>query len=112
MKKHTRSLALAVAMAATILAVGCSKPPDATVALPSAPTSAGNVSDMDVTEHVKTALHQNELLKGFDIGVETLKGDVRLTGVLDTQLQIDEALKIARASDGAHTIHDELMIKQ
>jgi hyperosmotically inducible protein len=42
----------------------------------------------------------------------TLKGDVRLIGVLDNQLQIDEALRIARASEGAHTIHDELTIRK
>ncbi|OYU46813.1 MAG: hypothetical protein CFE44_00150, partial [Burkholderiales bacterium PBB4] len=58
---------------------------------------------MDVTEHVKTALHQTDSLKRFDITVVTLKGDVRLIGVLDSQAQIDETIKIARASDGAHT---------
>jgi osmotically-inducible protein OsmY len=52
------------------------------------------------------------LLKGFDISVTTLKGDVRLNGQLDSQAQIDEAIKIARAADGAHTIHDELTIKK
>jgi osmotically-inducible protein OsmY len=72
----------------------------------------GNVSDLDVTEHVKTALQQNDALKGFDIGVVTLKGDVRLTGVVSSQAQIDEAIKIARAADGAHTVHDELTIKK
>mgnify|MGYP003594514323 CR=1 FL=1 len=78
-----------------------------------APTGAnGNVSDTDVTEHVKTALLQDEALKGFSIEVVTRKGDVRLIGVLDTQAQIDTAIKIARASEGAHTIHDELTIKQ
>lgn len=65
-----------------------------------------------MTEHVKTALHQNDSLKGFDINFVTLKGDVRLIGVLDRQAQIDETIKIARASDGAHTIHDELTIKK
>jgi osmotically-inducible protein OsmY len=70
------------------------------------------VSDVDVTEHVKTALLQSESLKGFDIKVVTLKGDVRLMGMLDNQAQIDEALRIARASDGSHTIHDELTIKK
>jgi hyperosmotically inducible protein len=41
-----------------------------------------------------------------------LKGDVRLTGVLETQQQIDEALRLARAAEGAHTIHDELSLKR
>ena len=65
-----------------------------------------------MTQHVKTALLQNESLKGFDIAVVTLKGDVRLTGQLENQAQIDQVIKIARASEGAHTIHDELTLKK
>jgi hyperosmotically inducible protein len=65
-----------------------------------------------VTEHVKTVLRQSDVLKGFDINVVTLKGDVRLIGVLDSKAQVDEAIKLARASDGTHTIHDELAVKK
>lgn len=105
MNKRTRVFAVAAVMTAGMLAGGCSKSPEASAAVV-------NVSDVDVTEHVKTALHQSESLKGFDISVVTLKGDVRLIGMLDSQAQIDEALRIARASDGAHTIHDQLTIKK
>lgn len=103
-------LLVTVATAATMMLAGCSKTPDAP-ATPPAP-AAGNVSDIDVTEHIKTALLQNDGLKGFDITVVTLKGDVRLIGVLDSQAQIDQAIKIARAVDGAHAIHDELTLKK
>lgn len=112
MNKRAQAFALAAAVAATMLAGGCSKSPEVTATSQVASAPVGNVSDIDVTEHVKTALHQNESLKGFDIKVVTLKGDVRLIGILDNQAQIDEALRIARASDGAHTIHDELTIKK
>jgi hypothetical protein len=112
MIKHTKFFTLTAAMAVTVLAGGCSKPPDANATPPVAPLATANVSDIDVTEHVKTALHQNELLKGFDINVVTLKGDVRLIGVLESQTQIDEALRVARASDGTHTVHDELTLKK
>lgn len=95
-----------------MVVAGCSKSPQATATLPAASAAVGNVSDIDVTEHVKTVLHQKESLKAFDITVVTLNGDVRLTGMLDSQAQIDEAIKIARASEGAHTIHNELTLKQ
>ena len=85
---------------------------EATAAMPEASAPVVNVADIDVTTHVKTALLQNDSLKGFDITVVTIKGDVRLIGVLDNQSQIDEAIKIARASEGAHTIHDELTLKK
>ena len=108
---HKRSGFLLFA-AAMVAVGGCSKSPETTATLPAASAAVGNVSDIDVTEHVKTALHQNDSLKGFDINVVTLNGDVRLTGVLDSQAQIDEAVKIASVSDGAHAVHNELTIKK
>lgn len=103
------------AAASALAAVGmaaCSKPATTTVAAPAASGASGQVNDVDVTEHVKTALLQTGSLKGLDITVVTLKGDVRLTGVVDTQAQIDEALRIARTAEGAHSIHDELTLKK
>jgi len=87
---------------ALLMLAGCSK------TVPDAP----QVSDIDVTEHVKTALQQDDALKGFNIAVVTRKGDVRLTAVLDNQAQVDAALKIARAAEGVHSIHDELTLKR
>jgi hyperosmotically inducible periplasmic protein len=112
MNKRSGSLFIAAAMAATMVVGGCSKLPEATSTLPAASAAVGNVSDIDVTDHVKAALQRNESLKGFNINVVTLKGDVRLIGVLDSQSQIDEAIEIGRAADGAHTIHDELTIRK
>ena len=112
MNKPIAALAYAALLAALMLVGACSKPPETSAPTP-APTAAGaNVSDIDVTEHVKTALLRSEILKGSEINVVTLKGDVRLIGVLDSQAQVDEAIKIARASEGAHAIHDELTIKR
>ncbi len=110
MKKNNGSLLLPAALAAALVLGACSKAPEPAVTV--APPVVGNVSDIDVTEHVKTALQRNDLLKGFNIEVVTLQGDVRLIGVVDSQAQIDEANRVARASDGAHTIHDELKLKQ
>jgi hyperosmotically inducible periplasmic protein len=112
MYHRTHALAYAAVVTATLLIGGCSKPPEFTATSPAASSAVGNVTDVDVTEHVKTALQQSDSLKGFDISVVTLKGDVRLIGRVNSQAQIDEALRIARTSDGAHTIHDELTIKK
>jgi len=99
------------ALTAAILLGGCNKVPTPAAPLPATSVSV-NVSDVDVSEHVKTALLQSEKLKGKDITVVTLKGDVRLVGTLDNQAQVDEALQIARAAEGFHTIHNELVIKK
>ena len=104
-----------VAFVIALVGVGCSKLPEpatSTAPIKETPVVVGNLSDVDVTEHVKMALQQNESLKSFNISVITLKGDVRLIGVLDSQVQIDEANKIARGAAGAHAIHDELTLKK
>jgi hyperosmotically inducible protein len=100
LRRPLRAATLVLALAAL---AACSKAPE---------PAAANVSDIDITEHVKTALLQAESLKGQDITVVTRKGDVRLTGTLATRAQIDEALRIARAAKGAHTIHDELTLRK
>lgn len=112
MNQHRQRL-LSAATALALFGLGaCGKAPEPAAANPPVSSATANISDIDVTEHVKTVLNQTESLKGIDITVVTLKGDVRLTGVLDSQSQVDEALRIARAAEGAHTIHDELTIKK
>jgi hypothetical protein len=78
----------------------------------STPEAAGRVSDLDVTHHVKTALQGVPSLRAADIRVVTLKGDVRLTGVLGSQAEIDLAIQTAREAEGTHTIHDELTLQK
>lgn len=107
-----RSILLALFAAMSVIGVGCSKPTATTSTMAPGPAAESNVADIDVTTHVKTALLQDEVLKAFDIQVITLKGDVRLIGVLDNQAQIDSAIKVARAAEGAHSIHDELSIRK
>jgi osmotically-inducible protein OsmY len=76
------------------------------------PVTAPQIADVDVTTNVHTAFHRDPVLRAFVITVVTTKGDVRLTGALDTQAQIDVALALARTSGGVHTIHNELTLKK
>ena len=116
MKPRSTTQFAAIAIAVSILAVACNKLPQpastTTAPMPETPVATSSIPDTDVTEHVKMALTQSELLKGTDISVGTLKGDVRLTGTVNSQAQLDEAVKIARGADGTHAVHDELTIKQ
>ena len=101
MNNLTKSFLLAITITAMSVVGGCSKSPE----------TLGHVSDNDVSENVKAALLKSESLKVLGINVVTRKGDVRLIGMLDSQAQKDEAIRIALASNGAHTIHDELTVK-
>lgn len=112
MTTHQRTvLAIgSILLAATV--VGCGKTAEPASSGTAASTAAVNVSDVDVAEHVKTALQQAESLKSADITVVSTKGDVLLTGMVDSQVQIDEAVRIAKAADGAHAVHNELTLKK
>jgi hypothetical protein len=115
MKKTLRNQLSGIAVLTLALVAGCGRSPEAgNAALPSVRSAPDviNVTDADVTIKVKTALQQDAALSGFDIGVITLKGDVRLTGLVDNQGQIDSALKLARAADGVHSLHNELSLKK
>jgi hyperosmotically inducible protein len=103
MRLPPRSTMLLAAATLLLAISGCGKP--------GATSAADNIADSAITKSVTTALEQTASLKQADITVVTKKGDVRLTGTLESQAQIDEALGIARAADGAHTIHDELTLK-
>jgi osmotically-inducible protein OsmY len=103
-------VALLIALGAMTASCSPSEPKSPSATLSTSPSS--NVSDRDVNEHVKTSLDQNDSLKRFDIQVITLKGDVRLVGVVETQENIDEAVRIARAAEGTHSIHNELTLQK
>jgi hyperosmotically inducible protein len=112
MNKYRQTPFWGIALLALAFVAGCNKSPEAGgIALPST-SNAANVGDVDVTTNVKTALLQDAALKRFDINVITLKGDVRLIGVVDTQSQIEAAVKLARGAAGVHSIHDELTVKK
>jgi hyperosmotically inducible protein len=110
MKTHTGLLLLGTTLV-TIFIAGCNKPPEMPSTQPNA-TTGTHINDSDVNRGVRSALVQDEILKGFGITVETINGDVNLTGVVDNQGQSDYADKLVRGVDGVHTIHNHLSIKK
>jgi hyperosmotically inducible protein len=83
------------------------------VTLKGTPSTVGTkIDDANVTGRVKTALLADPDIKSFDIGVLTHKGEVQLTGFVNNQGQIDQAIQIARATEGASSVKNELTIKQ
>jgi osmotically-inducible protein OsmY len=70
------------------------------------------MSDANISNDVKTALLRDEELKDFEINVVSTKGDVRLTGVVNSQSQINQAILIAEGVVGVKAVHDELTLQQ
>jgi hyperosmotically inducible protein len=119
-----RGAALASAIGALLLTLGCSKEteqPTSTATNPPSTSStpvadAGNkaatvVEDSVVTSKIKTAFLTEDDLKSMDISVETVQGSVTLTGMVDSQAQIDNALRVARATEGAQTVQNLMTVK-
>lgn len=71
----------------------------------------GLVDDIQVTNAVKQALQQEDQLRNLNINVDTRKGDVKLTGTVNTEQQRELAEQITQTTAGAHTVNNELQVK-
>jgi osmotically-inducible protein OsmY len=112
MKIHSKAFILSTILIVVTSIVGCNKLKEATEPSTSSNAAKMEFSDSEVTTKVKTALLTDLKAKSFDIAVVTLKGDVRLTGTVDDQAQLDHIDKLVRSIEGVHSIHDELTIKK
>lgn len=110
-RPHTFLLSTALAALATLTLAGCGKPPEAQA--PPAPdiTMGTQVDDAVITSGIKSALVADPLVKGFDLQVETRKGVVQLSGFVDSQAQIDQAVALARSVVGVTEIENSVSLK-
>jgi len=116
---------LALAGAVSILITGCgnreeaaSAPaasamaPTASTGTPPAGTTVGTeIDDSVVTARVKSALLADHDAKSFEIKVETRKGEVQLSGFVDTQARIDNAIALARKVEGVKSVENGMTLK-
>ena len=74
--------------------------------------SAGEyIDDSVITTKVKSLLASDDFLKSLQIGVETYKGSVQLSGFVATQKAADKAEEIARGVKGVETVKNDLIVK-
>jgi 3-oxoacyl-ACP reductase-like protein len=85
--------------------------PPATDAAPST-TVGEKVDDTVVTTKVKAALLADDTVKGMDISVKTVGGEVQLTGTVDNQMQMDRAVEVAKGIEGAARVQNGMTLKQ
>ncbi len=100
----------ALAGVITVLAAGCNKPQEAP-GTPPRTTVGTEIDDSVVTARVKSALLADPDVKSFDFKLETRKGEVQLSGFVDTQTQIDRAIEIARGVAGVRNIDNKVSLK-
>jgi hypothetical protein len=74
--------------------------------------SAGEyLDDSVITTEVKSLLAADDFLKSFQVGVETFKGTVQLSGFVDSQAAVDKASEIARSVKGVTSVKNDLVVK-
>lgn len=69
------------------------------------------VDDSVITTKVKSLLAGDDFLKSFQIGVETYKGVVQLSGFVNSQQAVDKAIQISRSVKGVKSVRNDLIVK-
>jgi osmotically-inducible protein OsmY len=70
------------------------------------------IDDSVITTKVKAALMADGAIKGSDISVETRRGEVMLSGVVNSDAQIDKAVKVANGVDGVKAVDNKMTVKR
>jgi osmotically-inducible protein OsmY len=92
-----RSLLLALALAVPLTAA-CGK------------TVGETIDDASITTRVKTGMLNDAAVGGLAIDVDTFKGVVTLSGRVNSQAEKNQALAIARRTQGVVEVKDALQV--
>jgi hyperosmotically inducible periplasmic protein len=109
-----RNILLATSFTALVAVGACDKAPEPPLASPpvTTPMTLGTqVDDAVITSGVKSALVADELVKSMDLQVETRQGVVQISGYVDSQAQIDQALTVSRSVAGVTDVQNAMSLK-
>jgi osmotically-inducible protein OsmY len=69
------------------------------------------VDDAVITTKVKAAILQEDSLKVSEINVETFKGVVQLSGFVNSQADINTAVRVASGVGGVKSVKNDMRLK-
>ena len=69
------------------------------------------VDDSVITSKVKAAIFTDPALKVFQINVETFKGEVQLSGFVNSAQSVTRAGEVARSIKGVVSVKNNLIVK-
>jgi hyperosmotically inducible protein len=75
-------------------------------------TVACGQTDAGITTAVKSKLAADDIVKAYQIDVDTERRVVTLTGEVQTSVAKDQALKLARETDGVQDVIDKLAVTE
>jgi hyperosmotically inducible protein len=73
---------------------------------------ACSASDPGITTAVKTKLTADDVVKAYQVDVDTREGVVTLTGSVDSSIAKTRAVELARATDGVKDIVDNIVVEE
>lgn len=69
------------------------------------------VDDSVITTKVKAAIFEEPTLKTLQIEVKTFKGEVQLSGFVDSAQSVTRAGEVARSVKGVTKVNNDLIVK-
>jgi osmotically-inducible protein OsmY len=97
MKRWTQYAGLAVVVVAALIIVGC--------AATSSRESTGQfVDDASITTKVKSSFVADPTVSALSIGVETTRGVVHLSGIVDNEQERQRAIQMAQSVAGVKQV--------
>jgi len=73
--------------------------------------TGGYIDDTTITTKVKSAIFSDSSLKVLQINVETFKGEVQLSGFVDSRENATKAAEVARGVKGVVSVKNNLIVK-
>lgn len=69
------------------------------------------VDDATITTKVKAALVKDEIVKAREVKVDTFKGDVQLSGFVDSPVEKTRAGEVAGGVAGVRNVRNDIVVK-
>ncbi len=104
MVKRHRLLSFLVCITLVAAFLGCAS-------TPTRESSGEYLDDSAITARVKAAIFDDSSLKVLQINVETFKGEVQLSGFVDSAQNVRKAGEIARGVKGVVSVKNDLIVK-
>ena len=69
------------------------------------------IDDSVITAKVKTEIFNDDTLKSSEINVETFKGEVQLSGFVNSEADINRAIEVTRQVKGVTGVRNDMRVK-
>lgn len=104
MAKRHRIMSILICIGLIAVFLGCAS-------TPKREGTGEYVDDSVITTKVKAAIFNESSLKVLQINVETFKGEVQLSGFVDSSQSVRRAGEVARSVQGVKSVKNDLIVK-